>query len=294
MNGVIVIDKEEKITSFDVVYKMRKLCNTKKVGHTGTLDPDATGVLPVCIGSATRASDIMTGGNIKRYTACLRLGSSTDTFDASGKVTNKADPFNISDEDIKEALSFFEGEIEQVPPMYSAIKIGGKKLYQLAREGKTIELAPRRINIESINMLSREGNDILLDVVCSKGTYIRSLCNDIGIKLSCFGHMASLRRTQSGAFTIDKAVKLSEISSYDELEKYLIPLEKLFDYPVFNLSEKQEYLVKNGVSAYCEGEDGLYRVFSQDGKFLCISEIKEIEGKKCLKLVKSFFGERKN
>lgn len=287
MNGVIVIDKKENMTSFDVVAKMRKICRTKKVGHTGTLDPDATGVLPVCIGNATRAADIMTGNDKKRYTALLRLGSATDTFDASGKITSSADASGISDGMLQVALRNFTGEIMQIPPMYSAIKVGGKKLYTLAREGKTVELSPRKIRVEHINILSREKNDILLDILCSKGTYIRSLCNDIGAKLGCFGHMASLRRTESGSFTEKQAVKL-ECLTEENAESFIVPTSELFDYPCYTVSEKQEYLVKNGVSAYCEGELGKYRVFSKSGEFISVSEIIEIEGKKCLKLIKNF------
>ncbi len=288
MNGVIVIDKDEKMTSFDVVAKMRRLCQTKKVGHTGTLDPDATGVLPICIGNATRAADIMTDSGKKRYTALLRLGSSTDTFDASGNVTASREDFSVSDDAVRAVAEKFEGEILQTPPMYSAIKVGGKKLYQLAREGKSIEIEPRKINIEGIKILSRSGNDILMDVCCSKGTYIRSLCNDMGNELGTYGHMAALRRTESGAFTIDRAVKLSALTE-ENIKDYLISTSELFDYPIFTVSCKQEFLVKNGVAAYCEGEPGKYRVFAESGEFLSVSEITEIDGQRCLKLIKSFW-----
>ena len=288
MNGVIVIDKDEKMTSFDVVAKMRRLCQTKKVGHTGTLDPDATGVLPICIGNATRAADIMTDSGKKRYTALLRLGSATDTFDASGNVTASREDFSVSEEELFSVVEKFKGDILQTPPMYSAIKVGGKKLYQLAREGKSIEIEPRKVNIEDIKILSRSGNDILMDVLCSKGTYIRSLCNDIGNALGTYGHMAALRRTESGVFTIDRAVKLSDLTE-DNVENYLISTSELFDYPIFTVGGKQEFLVKNGVAAYCKGELGKYRVFSENGEFLSVSEITEIDGQRCLKLIKSFW-----
>ncbi len=291
MNGVIIIDKEAGFTSFDVVAKVRKLCRPYKVGHTGTLDPDATGVLPVCIGNATRAADIMSGNDKKSYRALLRLGSATDTYDASGKVTNVGDPSGVTDEVFENVLKDFRGEIKQVPPMYSAIKIGGKKLYELAREGKEIEREEREVTIHSLKIAERNGNDFVLDIDCSKGTYIRSLCHDIGIKLGCFGHMASLERTRSGNFTIEEAVKLSSLSDTEDIEKHLISTDRLFDYPIFTVSEKQERLVKNGVSAYCEGELGLYKVFNKKGEFLSVSEIVMIEGMKCLKLVKSFYGE---
>lgn len=287
MNGVIVIDKEEKMTSFDVVAKMRRLCGTKKVGHTGTLDPDATGVLPVCIGNATRAADIMTGADNKRYTAVLRLGAATDTFDASGSITREGSSGAITDERISEVLEGFKGEILQAPPMYSAVKLEGKKLYELARAGKTVEVEKRSVRVDFINIVSRKGNDVTLDIGCSKGTYIRSICNDVGEALGCFAHMAALRRTQSGAFRIENAIKLSELTP-EKIEEALIPTSELFDYPVFTVTEKQEFLVKNGVSAYCEGEKGKYRVFSQSGEFISVSEITEIEGKLCLRLIKNF------
>lgn len=288
MNGVIVIDKDEKMTSFDVVAKMRKICGTKKVGHTGTLDPDATGVLPICIGNATKAADIMSKNGEKRYTARLRLGSATDTFDASGKITNTADASGITDSALLSARQAFTGEIMQIPPMYSAIKLGGKKLYQLAREGKKVELEPRRVKIDSIEILSREENDVIMDIKCSKGTYIRSLCNDMGMFLGCFGHMATLRRTKSGVFTEKESVRLSELTC-ENAKDYLIPTKELFDYPVFTVTEKQEFLVKNGVSAYCSGEKGIYRVFSEKGEFLSVSEITDIDGARCLKLIKNFW-----
>lgn len=287
MNGVIVIDKEEKMTSFDVVAKMRRLCGTKKVGHTGTLDPDATGVLPVCIGNATRAADIMTGADNKRYTAVLRLGAATDTFDASGSITREGSSDAITDERISEVLEGFKGEILQAPPMYSAVKLEGKKLYELARAGKTVEVEKRSVRVDFINVISRKGNDVTLDIGCSKGTYIRSICNDVGEALGSFAHMAALRRTQSGAFRIENAIKLSELTP-EKIEETLIPTSELFDYPVFTVTEKQEFLVKNGVSAYCEGEKGKYRVFSQSGEFISVSEITEIEGKLCLRLIKNF------
>lgn len=291
MNGVIVIDKEAGFTSFDVVAKVRKLCRPYKVGHTGTLDPDATGVLPVCIGNATRAADIMSGNDRKSYRAVMRLGSATDTYDASGKVTDMGDASGITDTMVESVIKLFTGDIMQVPPMYSAIKVDGKKLYELARAGKEIERKERPVTIHTLTIVSRKENDIALDIDCSKGTYIRSLCHDIGIKLGCFAHMAQLQRTKSGNFTIDDAVKLSELSGISDIEKRIIPTERLFDYPDFTVSEKQERLVRNGVSAYCSGEEGLYRVFNKNGEFLSISEIVTVDGKKCLKLVKSFYGE---
>ena len=289
MNGVIVIKKDKGMTSFDVVARMRKLAGTKKVGHTGTLDPDATGVLPVCIGIATKAADIMTGNDKKRYTALLRLGSSTDTGDASGNVISTGDASGITDEDIKKALLHFTGDIMQIPPMYSAIKVGGKKLYELARKGIEVERKERGVTIHFINMIKRDGSDVLIDVSCSKGTYIRTLCEDIGAFLSCPAHMANLERTESGNFTIDEAVSLDELTGPDDIKKHLKSTDALFDYPKYIVTKKQEWLLRNGVAPYCEGDMGKYKVFSENGDFLAISEITEIEGKLCLKTIKGFY-----
>ncbi len=290
MNGVIVIDKDKDMTSFDVVAKVRRLCRPFKVGHTGTLDPDATGVLPVCIGNATKAADIMSGNHLKSYRAVLCLGKATDTYDASGKVLEERCTEGVTDKMIEDALVYFKGEIMQVPPMYSAIKIGGKKLYELAREGKVIDREERKVTIHSIEVKERNGDFITLDIDCSKGTYIRSICNDLGERLGTLGYMAELRRTKSGNFTEKDAVKLSSLESIQDIERLLIPTERLFDYPSFIATEKQEYLIRNGVSAYCEGEEGTYKVFSKSGTFLSLSEITDIDGKRCLKLIKSFYG----
>lgn len=289
MNGVIVIDKERGMTSFDVVAKIRKLAGTKKVGHTGTLDPDATGVLPVCIGNATRAADIMTGSDEKRYTALLRLGSATDTQDATGKVIARGDASAVTEEALAEALSRFTGAQKQIPPMYSAIKIGGKKLCDLARSGISVEREARPIEIRSLTVLSRDGADVTLDVSCSKGTYVRTLCHDIGEFLGCHAHMAALCRTQSGHFTLSDAVTLSRLCNGESLSEHLLPTERLFDYPVYTLTQKQEHLVRNGVPAYCTGDVGRYRVFSPSGEFLAISEICDIDGMRCLKLIRGFY-----
>ena len=290
MDGILVIRKEKGYTSHDVVAKLRGILHMKKIGHTGTLDPAAEGVLPVALGRGTRLVELLTEKE-KTYEAVLRLGVSTDTQDMTGTILSEK-PVTVTEEEVRETVASFVGEQMQVPPMYSAIKHGGKKLYQLAREGKTVELEPRSVKIHSLEILGRNGNDVTLDIICSKGTYIRSLCNDIGEKLGCFAHMAALRRTASGNFTENEAVKLSELNE-ENAENYLVPTDRLFDYPEFKATGKQEYLIKNGVAAYCEGEEGLYRVYSESGKFLSVSEIVVIDGKNCLKLVKSFWGEGK-
>ena len=214
INGIININKPAGMTSHDVVYRLRKLFGIKKIGHTGTLDPDATGVLPMCIGKATRTSDMLTATD-KRYTAEVTLGAATDTQDSSGKVIKSADvkDFGITEAKILDTLNEFVGEISQTPPMYSAIKVNGKKLYELAREGKEVERKPRIVTVYSIEPLGfdLENNKFTIDVSCSKGTYIRTLCNDIGEKLGCFAHMSSLKRTASGRFTIDDSYTLEEV-----------------------------------------------------------------------------------
>lgn len=289
MNGVIVIDKKAGMTSFDVVARMRKLCGMKKVGHMGTLDPAATGVLPVCLGNATRAADLLTAGETKTYRAILRLGQETDTEDAEGCVTKTGDASHVTREDVEAVLPFFTGDIFQTPPMYSARKVGGTRLYRLARCGVAVERTPQRVTVDRLAVLSMEGTDVTLEVVCSRGTYIRTLCRDIGERLGCFGHMASLRRLQSGAFTLEDAVTLTTLEKEGALA-HLIPTEALFDYPVFLASKKQARLVRNGVAAYCEGTPGRYKVMTEDGEFLSVSDIADTEEGRVLKLVKSFYG----
>ncbi len=289
MNGVIVIDKDEGMTSFDVVFRARRLCGTRKVGHMGTLDPQATGVLPLCLGNATRAIDLLTAGERKTYRAVLRLGAETDTEDATGHVIKTGDASRISRADIQKALSAFTGDLYQTPPMYSARKVGGQRLYSLARRGVTVERPSRAVTVHRLTLCAMEGTDVSIEVVCSRGTYIRTLCRDIGVYLGCFGHMAALRRLQSGPFSLETAVTLADLEK-EGPAAHLIPTEALFDYPVFTVSKKQERLVKNGVAAYCEGEVGRYKVMTQSGEFLCVSDVAETSEGRVLKLVKSFYG----
>lgn len=283
LSGIVNVYKDSGMTSHDVVYKIRKISGIKKVGHTGTLDPDAQGVLPVCIGKATKAADMLAFAD-KRYTATLRLGITTDTQDLSGKVLRQKS-VEASDADIAETINEFKGEIYQIPPMYSAVKVGGKKLYTLARQGVEVERRPRKINVYEIAVLGRNGNDLELDVKCSKGTYIRTLCHDIGERLGCGGCMARLVRTQTACFTIDNAVKLDKIER-DGIEKYLIPTDRMFDYDKITVSGDDEKGVLNGQSIKHNVIEGkYYRVYGSDGRFLCISE--GLKGR--LKLVKSFY-----
>ncbi|MBO5347196.1 MAG: tRNA pseudouridine(55) synthase TruB [Lachnospiraceae bacterium] len=229
MNGIINIYKEAGYTSFDVVAKMRGILKIKKMGHTGTLDPDATGVLPVCIGNGTKLVELFSDHE-KEYIAELRLGVATDTQDLSGEIL-KTSPVEVSCEEIREAVLSFVGEYMQLPPMYSAVKVNGKKLYELAREGKEVERKARPVNFREIEILSMELPVVKIRVVCSKGTYIRTLCNDIGEKLGCFGAMKSLVRTRVGMFKLEEAITLEELEQYRDagkLAEIILPPDSIF------------------------------------------------------------------
>lgn len=229
MNGIINIYKEAGYTSFDVVAKMRGILKIKKMGHTGTLDPDATGVLPVCIGNGTKLVELFSDHE-KEYIAELMLGVATDTQDLSGEILKTA-PVEVSCEEIREAVLSFVGEYMQLPPMYSAVKVNGKKLYELAREGKEVERKARLVSFREIEILSMELPVVKIRVVCSKGTYIRTLCNDIGEKLGCFGAMKSLIRTRVGMFKLEDAITLEELEQYRDagkLAEILLPSDSIF------------------------------------------------------------------
>lgn len=287
MNGIIVIDKPAGKTSHDMVSFMRRITKIRRIGHTGTLDPMAEGVLPVCIGNATKAADMLTMSD-KRYCAELILGKTTDTLDAEGKVLCEKE-VSVSDEKIRAAIKSFEGEIEQIPPMYSAVKRNGKKLYELARQGIEVEREARRVNINSIDILEIDGARAVIDVSCSKGTYIRTLCDDIGKKLGTGAYMSALRRTASGCFTIDNAYTPEEIEERSgDIENMLMSVDSLFlNYGEIHLNEKQTRSIKNGVRMSWRGrsEGELLRLYDENGAFLCISQIEDSR----LKLVKSFW-----
>ena len=253
MDGIINIYKDKGFTSHDVVAVVRRTINQKKVGHTGTLDPDATGVLPICVGKATKLADYIMAAE-KTYIAEITLGVATDTLDSSGNVLETKE-VNCSEEDIRNAVKSFIGEQDQVPPMYSAIKINGKKLYELAREGKEIERKARRINIFDIEILSFEMPDkFRIKVDCSKGTYIRTLCGDIGEKLGCGAHMSSLERTRSGSFVKENSITLDELKNLCEngdSDKVLLSMEKAVEkYKKIIVSPKAEKLLYNGAKIY--------------------------------------------
>ena len=278
LNGIIVIRKEAGYTSHDVVAKMRGICKQKKIGHTGTLDPQATGVLPVCLGSGTRLCDMLTDKD-KEYVAELRLGVETDTQDMTGQVLREAE-VTVTEEQVREAVLQFQGDYDQVPPMYSALKVDGKKLYELARAGKEVERRPRRVQIREIEILEMELPVVKMRVHCSKGTYIRTLCADIGSRLGCGGAMQSLVRTKVGQFTLEKAVTLQELETIrDEgkLESVLYPVDSAFSgCPALTVSRTFEKLVNNGNSILpahtmekkvC-GEGEWVRIYREDNSFV--------------------------
>lgn len=287
MNGIIVLDKPEGKTSHDMVNFVRRIAGTRRVGHTGTLDPMATGVLPVCIGSATKAADMLTLSD-KRYTAQFKLGIATDTEDISGEIVERNDVC-VKREDIVNAVNSFCGEIEQIPPMYSAIKQNGKKLYELARNGIETERPARKITIYSIAIedIDMENFLITIDVHCSKGTYIRTLCADIGKRLKTGACMTALRRTATGRFTLENAVTPKELCG-GRLDEMLLPVDEIFeDYPKIFLNEKQKRSIVNGVRmTWRTGTEGQsYRLYDENGVFLCVSKCEE--GR--LRLEKSFW-----
>ena len=247
-SGIINVYKEKGFTSFDVVAKLRGILKTKKIGHTGTLDPDAEGVLPVCIGRATKVCDILTDKD-KVYEAVMLLGVETDTQDTSGEVLKEL-PVEVSEEAVKEAMLSFVGEYAQVPPMYSALKVNGKKLYELAREGKTVERKARNVQIFSIQILEMDLPRVRMSVHCSKGTYIRTLCHDVGQKLGCGGCMDKLLRTKVGVFELADTLKLAEIDALAKeglVEERIISVDELFcDYAKVWTKQEFDVVVHNG------------------------------------------------
>lgn len=294
INGIINVYKEKGFTSHDVVAKLRGILKQKKIGHTGTLDPDATGVLPVCLGNATKLCDMLTDKS-KEYVTTMRLGFCTDTQDISGEV-RKAKEVCATEDEVKEAIMSFVGKYDQIPPMYSALKVNGKKLYELAREGIEIERKARNIEIFEIEILDIALPDITMRVHCSKGTYIRTLCHDIGLKLGCFGTMVNLERTKVSRFFINNAYKLSEIESIvkeDKLSDILTKTEDMFELTSVRVAPPFEKLLFNGNPIYLNqiveririGHKEQVKVYVKD-KFCAIYECDET--KNILKPVKMF------
>ena len=272
MNGIVIVDKPQGWTSQDVTARLRRVFNTRRIGHGGTLDPMATGVLPVFVGRATRGVEFFEHAE-KTYEATLRLGLTTDTEDTSGTVLTEQE-VNISEADFLGVLPQFRGKIQQIPPMYSALKINGQKLVDLARKGKEVERQPREIEIFQLDCLEFSGTEAKLRVRCSKGTYIRTLCKDIGQALGCGGCMAALRRVQAGEYTIEEAVPLQELLETENSEKYLRPVDSMFrNYPAVTLTEKQELRCRNGNSFSISLADGTYRAYSKEGEFLMLAKV---------------------
>lgn len=249
VHGIINVYKEKGFTSHDVVAKLRGIIGQKKIGHTGTLDPDATGVLPVCLGKGTKLCDMLTDKD-KTYEAVLLLGKTTDTQDITGEVLETRNTELLEEELVLQTIQSFVGDYEQVPPMYSALKVNGKKLYELAREGKTVERKARQVTIHEIRILDIALPKVRMEVSCSKGTYIRTLCHDIGEKLGCGGCMESLIRTKVGRFEIADSLKLSEIESIQKegrLDEIVVPVDQMFtQYPKVVVKREWESLAKNG------------------------------------------------
>ena len=281
-NGIILVDKPADWTSHDVVAKLRGILHERRVGHSGTLDPMATGLLTVFVGRATRAVQFAETHN-KRYVASLRCGYSTDTQDTSGRITAQTG-ISPTEAELTDVLPEFTGEISQIPPMYSAIKVSGKKLYELARKGETVERKPRTVNISELSLVGHDGDDFVLSVSCSKGTYIRTLCNDIGERLGCLACMSALRRTNAGPFDVRDAHTLSEIA--EDPERYIIPVDSLFsEHPAIGFSAAQTAKLKCGNILNVSAKNGTYRVYGENGDFLALANVSA--GK--LKTIKSFF-----
>lgn len=284
MDGIVIVDKPQGWTSQDVTARLRRVFGTRRIGHGGTLDPMATGVLPVFVGRATRAVEFFEHAE-KTYETVLRLGITTDTEDMTGTVLTE-EKVSFTEEQLQETLAAFRGEILQIPPMYSALKVNGQKLYDLARKGKTVERQPRPITVHELTLVERGENTLRLRVRCSKGTYIRTLCKDIGEKLGCGGCMESLRRAAAGEYTIDEAVPLQTLLDTEEPEKYLRGVDTMFrNYPAVTLTANQETRCRNGNAFSVSRAPGTYRAYSQGGEFLMLAKV---DGG-VMSTIKSFF-----
>ena len=275
MDGIIVVNKQKGCTSHDVVNKVKKIVN-KKVGHTGTLDPLATGVLPLLIGKGTLCSKYLINHD-KVYEVSLKLGISTDTMDAEGKIVEEKEVNSniLAKENVEKVLSSFIGKQEQTPPIYSAIKVAGKKLYEYARKGQKVEIPKRKIEIYNIKLvgINKVSNEIEFKVSCSKGTYIRSLCIDIAKALGTIGYMSGLERLQVGEFKIENAIKIDESTAKEYIEEHIIGIEELFEKnPKIEINQKKLLLFLNGVKLSIESEDGVYRIYSEN-KFIGLGTV---------------------
>ncbi len=294
MTGLIILDKPKDMTSFGAVARVRRICSEKKCGHTGTLDPMATGVMTVMLGGATRFCELLPSHD-KAYIASFRLGVRTDTLDITGTVLETKE-VNSTAEQVKEALKDFEGDISQLPPMYSAVSVNGQRLYDLARKGIEVERKPREVTVFSIELLSanEENAEYSIAVECSSGTYIRTLIDDLGAKLGCGAVMTDLRRTKANGFSLENAVtveELAKLAEIGELEKALIPVDKaLEDYPLIQVTQPQAKRFSNGGELFiqrlkCPKMLGFYRVYDPDGNFIGLGEI---DGSEFLKVKRVF------
>ena len=284
-SGIIIINKPAGWTSMDVCAKLRGIFHEKRVGHAGTLDPMATGVLPVFVGQATKAVSFAESGE-KEYLARLRLGLTTDTQDTTGTALSEL-PVTVTEEDLRAVLPRFTGEIEQIPPMYSAVKVQGRKLYELARKGAEVERKPRAVTIFALELLEQTGkNEYALRIRCSKGTYIRTLCHDIGAVLGCGGAMSALERTMAAGFTLSEAVTLEQVQA--QKESLLRPTDSLFrSYGAYHIADAEtERRCRCGNPIRSDVENGIYRVYGRDGSFLALSRA---EGG-VLTAIRNFFG----
>ena len=295
-SGLLIINKHLGVTSHDIVWKVRRLFGTKRVGHTGTLDPMASGVLVVLVGRAAKAAEYLVSDE-KRYTATLRLGLTTDTEDATGTVLSTSDTLPSPDE-VLSACEKFRGEIFQIPPMYSALKVGGQKLCDLARKGVEIERQARPVTVHELTCTPTDTpSDYRLEVHCSSGTYIRTLCADLGASLGCGGVMATLERTETGGFSLAEAHTIAELETMSEAERlsWLIPIERLFDsLPAVSLPEFFEKLARSGCEIYQKkirtdlplGQR--VRLCRADGRFFALGEVKDYERGSAIKAIKLF------
>ena len=284
MNGIVIIDKPQGWTSQDVTARLRRVFSTKRIGHGGTLDPMATGVLPVFVGRATRGVEFFEHAE-KTYEAVIRFGLTTDTEDTTGNVLKRRG-VSLTEAQLQEVLPRFQGEILQVPPMYSALKVGGQKLVDLARKGQTVERKPRPITIHELQLLEFAGETARLRVRCSKGTYIRTLCKDIGEALGCGGCMEALRRITAGEYTIGESVPLQTLLDSDDPGQYLRSVDTMFrQYPDVKLTEKQHQRCLHGNSFSVKFPEGTYRCYSQSGEFLMLGKVED----GVMSTIKSFF-----
>ena len=275
MDGFLNINKQTGWTSHDVVARLRQLLKMKKVGHTGTLDPAATGVLPICIGKATRLAEYLTGMD-KEYEAVMRLGETTDTLDATGKILARRSTEGLTREQVRAAMDDFLGDIEQIPPMFSAVKVGGQPLYKAARAGREVRRESRIVTVHRLELLAMNGSDVTLRVACSKGTYIRTLCADIGERLGMGAHLSRLRRTRSGPFRIEEALTLDEIAEAVEtgrIQNHLLPAGTVLrDFPSVSVTQEGASSVLHGAPIGIGGVDQLPKDFKTGQHVLVYSD----------------------